>query len=268
MKLTASQLAGIAIAVIAVVGGKHYYRNASADDLAWLLAPTAHLVSTITGAQFVREAGVGWIDPEIMFLIAPVCAGCQFLFAGFLVISIAWLREMQTWRTMASRLVLAAGCAYLATLAINAIRVAIAVWMHTARVSSSGVHRFEGIVVYFGGLCALYALATSAQRASRFRLLVVPMAIYLVITLVFPIMNGAVTRPGFARHAAAILAVCGAIAAFALVLATVGRLWVRGVAPRCWRRSMHSPLVLAGARRLHDQTGSANRSQRMRRNHT
>lgn len=224
MKRTSPQVAAVAIAIAAVVIGKHYYRHASADDLAWLLAPTAHLVSTVTGAQFVREAGVGWMNREIMFLIAPVCAGCQFLFAGFLVMAVAWVDQMRTWRAMANRLALAAICAYVATLAINTMRIAIAVWMHTARASSADLHRFEGIVVYFGGLCALYAAASSAQSSNRFRWVAVPTVIYLVITLGFPVMNGALARPGFARHAGSVALACGVIAGLALVLRSGTRL--------------------------------------------
>lgn len=223
LKLTASQLTGLAIAVAAVLAGKHYYRNASADELAWLLAPTAHLVSIATGAHFVREAGTGWVDRNILFLIAPVCAGCQFLFAGFLVLAIARVDAMRTWLTMANRLALSAAGAYVATLAVNTIRIALAVWMHTEHLSSGDLHRLEGIVIYFGGLCALYALATSARRPNRFRLLAMPMAIYLVITIGFPIINGAASRPDFARHAATIALACGAIAGLALALGAGGR---------------------------------------------
>lgn len=248
MKVNRPQLAGIAIAVAVVIFGKHYYRNASADEIAWLLAPTAHLVSAATGADFVREAGAGWIDRDIMFLIAPVCAGCQFLFAGFFVTAIAWLGQMRTWPAMAQRLAIAAACAYLATLAVNAIRISIAVWMHAARVSSGDWHRLEGIAVYLGGLCALYALATSTRRAptpvrsidrasrraapwramySRYQWLAVPMAIYVAMTLVLPALNGAWVRPGFARHAAVIGLSCGVVAGFALAHGAAGRLAAR-----------------------------------------
>lgn len=256
MKLTASQCVGIAIAVAVVIVGKHYYRNASADDLAWLLAPTSHLVSVVTGAHFIREAGVGWVDRAIMFQIAPVCAGCQFLFAGFVVLAIAWLAQMRTWRDMAQRLALAGGFAYIATLAVNTIRISIAVWMHNARVSSSDLHRVEGIIVYFGGLCALYAAASARRRTSRLRYALVPLAVYLVITIVMPMFNGAFARPEFGRHAAAVVLACAAIAGAVLALGAARQFvarrrtaTIRGTDPRERGGTTRRPRLLRQAPR-------------------
>jgi hypothetical protein len=51
-----------------------------------------------------------------------------------------------------------------ATLVINTIRIAIAIRMHVANASSSDLHRLEGIIVYLGGLCALYAAAKAIDE--------------------------------------------------------------------------------------------------------
>ena len=69
------RLAGIAVALLVIVAGKQFYRTASADELRWILAPTAQLVSWTTGGDFVYEAGPGWVDASIGFIIAPPCAG-------------------------------------------------------------------------------------------------------------------------------------------------------------------------------------------------
>jgi exosortase K len=159
VKLRPAQLAGLAIAFAMVIAGKHYYRNAGAEELAWLLGPTARMVSALTGSHFVHEAGVGWVDRNVTFEIAPVCAGLNFMLAGFLALSIGWLGGMRTWRGMAKRIAVAAVVAYAATLLVNTIRIAIAIRMHVANASSSDLHRLEGIIVYLGGLCALYAAA-------------------------------------------------------------------------------------------------------------
>jgi exosortase/archaeosortase family protein len=70
------------------------------------------------------------------------------------------------------RLAGAAALAYVATLVVNTIRIAIAIAMHRGTIDLGGydrgdAHRIEGIVIYLGGLCALYALAraTSTRRS-------------------------------------------------------------------------------------------------------
>jgi exosortase/archaeosortase family protein len=79
---------------------------------------------------------------------------------------------MRTGRGVAKRLAVAAGVAYMATLVINTIRIAIAIAMHRGTIDLGGwdkaeLHRIEGIVVYLGGLCALYALARAIEGRSK-----------------------------------------------------------------------------------------------------
>jgi exosortase K len=161
------QVAGFVLAVALVVAGKQYFREASAADLGWLLAPTAKCVSVLTGTHFVAEAGVGYIDRAVSFEIAPVCSGLQFLLAAILALAIGWLPGMVTWRAMAKRLAVAVGAAFVATIVVNTLRIAIAIRMHTHDLSGSELHRMEGVIVYLGGLCALYALAQQLDRRTR-----------------------------------------------------------------------------------------------------
>ncbi len=159
-----SQIAGLGIAALVVVLGKSFIRAASAEDLGWLLAPTARCVSVLTGSHFVREAGIGYIDREIAFEIAPVCAGVHFMLAAILALAIGWRGAMQTWRSMATRIAMTVGIAYIATIVINTLRIAIAIAMHAHDVSGSELHRIEGVLVYLGGLCALYAIANPKSQ--------------------------------------------------------------------------------------------------------
>ena len=161
-----SQLAGIALAVALVIAGKHAIREASADELGWLLAPTARCVSALTGSHFVREAGVGYIDRSITVEIASVCAGVHFMLAAILALALGWYRHMQSWRTMAQRLVGVVAVAYLATILINTLRIVTAIAMHAHDLGGSELHRLEGVLVYLGGLCALYAIATGRARTA------------------------------------------------------------------------------------------------------
>ncbi len=164
-------VAGLVVALLVVVIGKQAYRSASAAELGWILAPTARLVSAVSGTDFVYEAGIGWVDLGVTFIIAPACAGVNFAIAGFLALTLGWLGGMRSARSVAVRLAGAAALAYVATLVVNTVRIVIAIALHLGTIDLGGldraeVHRFEGIVVYLAGLCALYALAGSLLSRS------------------------------------------------------------------------------------------------------
>ena len=158
------QLAAVVVMLAVIVAGKQFYRGASAGELGWILAPTAALVSVVSGASFVYEAGAGWVDRGAMFVIAPACAGVNFALAAFLALTVGWLGAMRTPAATAARLAGAAALAYAATLVVNTLRIVIAIALHHGAIDLGGldraeIHRFEGIAIYLGGLCALYALA-------------------------------------------------------------------------------------------------------------
>jgi len=166
------QLVALVVACAAIVAAKQYYRAASAAELGWILAPTARLVSAVSGTHFVYEAGIGWVDREATFIIAPACAGVNFAIAGFLALTLGWLGGMTGARAVLARLAGAAVLAYAATLIVNTLRIVIAIALHRGTIDLGGldraeVHRFEGIVVYLAGLCALYALAGALSPRSR-----------------------------------------------------------------------------------------------------
>jgi exosortase K len=211
------RVAAIVVALAVVVVGKQFYRDASPADLRWILAPTAQLVSWVSGHDFAYEAGQGWINIDIMFVIAPACAGVNFALAALLALVLGSLANMTDWRSTLSRLARAAVLAYTATLVVNTVRIAIAVHMHRA-----DLHRVEGILVYLGGLIGLYALARaldvsgpSGRKLRAFHWFGVPLCAYLLITLVMPLANGAAQRDDFVRHATAVLAVCFVVVAIA-----------------------------------------------------
>ena len=168
------QLAGLVVALVVVVVGKQFYRTASPGDLTWILAPTARSVSLLTHSTFVYEAGAGWIDRDQTFIIAAACAGVNFAIAAFLVITFGWLGGMRSARTTIGRLAGAAAVAYLATIMVNTLRIAIALALHRGVIDigdldRAEVHRDEGIVIYLAGLCALYALARALTRTFETR---------------------------------------------------------------------------------------------------
>lgn len=163
-----TQVAALAIAVVVVVVGKDYYRAASATDLRWILAPTAHLATWLGCGHFTFDAQLGYVDRDLGFAIAPPCAGLHFALAAFVALTIGWLGAMRDWRLTARHLAAAAALAYVATFVINTVRIVIAIRMHRMDlVDREQLHRLEGIVIYLGGLCALYALARRHHAVAR-----------------------------------------------------------------------------------------------------
>ena len=212
------RIAAVVVTLAVIIAGKQYYRDASAGELRWILAPTAQLVSWLTGHDFVYEAGYGWANTDVMFVIAPACAGVNFALAAFLALVLGGLPTMTTWQRAGKWLAIAAGSAYAATLVVNTIRIVIALHM-----DRPDLHRVEGIVVYFGGLVGLYALARvlARQRLHLLWWLAVPLGAYVTITLVMPIANGAAQRDDFVRHATTVLAGCVAVLAIATIVELV-----------------------------------------------
>jgi exosortase K len=216
------RLGALAVAAALLVVGKEYYRDASAADLRWILAPTSQLVSWLSGHDFVFEAGQGWMNTDVMFVIAPSCAGINFALAAFLALVLGSSSGMTSWRATAKRLALAALLAYAATLVVNTTRIVIALAMHRGTIEVSGdraeLHRIEGIIVYLGGLCALYALARALEAGKKQLSFAIPVVAYLVVTLGLPLANGAAARGDFARHAAWVVSACAVVVMFGVVI--------------------------------------------------
>jgi len=206
------RIAAVVAALTVVVVGKQWYRDASANDLRWILAPTAQLVSWTTGHDFVYESGQGWLNTDVMFLIAPACAGVHFALAALLALTLGSLAGMTSWQQTAKRLALATLLAYAGTLVINTIRITVAVETHRP-----DMHRMQGILLYLVGLCGLHALARviEGRKLRNVKWLAIPLCAYVLITLVLPLANGAAQRDDFVRHATAVLVACFGVVAIA-----------------------------------------------------
>lgn len=245
------RIAAVVVALAVVIIGKELYRSASAAELRWILGPTAMLVGWVTGGDFKYEAGPGWVDRDLRFIIAPECAGVHFALAVFLALALGGLAGVSTWRRAALQLGAAAAIAYPAMLLVNTTRIAIAIAIHRGTIDLGDldpgeVHRIEGVLVYFGGLCAVYAIARGIQsrKLVSARWLAVPLTVYLAITLGLPILNGAARQAEFLRHAAWVAGGCVVVASLALMV-TACR-W-RGVPP-CSRSFSLSGSSAAGIR--------------------
>ena len=159
----------LAVVALAIWGMKSYYASARADDLRWILSPTSWLAGEMTGTAFVMTPGEGYFSPERLFLIEKSCAGINFMIAAFGMVTLTRVHRAGSWLSGAR--VLAGGllASYAAAVVVNAVRIAIAMWLaaHAAAVSTltpAEIHRVEGITVYFGGLMLLYELVQRFDR--------------------------------------------------------------------------------------------------------
>jgi exosortase K len=178
---------------------KVFYSTASADQLRWILAPTTVLVELLSATQFQFESHAGYISGDRTFLIAAACAGVNFLITSFLMLSLRklWRERSQnvSWRFIPATALFA----YLATLVANTVRISIALWLQRTPpgiswLTQNQLHRFEGILVYFGFLLLLFLVTeklSSENPASLLRRSFFPLLIYYATTLGIPLANGA-----------------------------------------------------------------------------
>jgi exosortase K len=148
---------------------KRHYAAARPDDLWWILSPVARLVGVMTRTSFALQPGEGYLSRDRLFLIEKSCAGINFMIAAFGMLMLALLHRVGSSFSAARVLSVSLLASYSAAVLVNAVRIAIAMWLgaHPAglsAVSAADVHRVEGITVYFAGLVLLYELV---QRLNR-----------------------------------------------------------------------------------------------------
>jgi exosortase K len=206
---------GWRIAALAVVGLglwalKRYYAGASAPGLAFVLAPTARLVALVSGKHFELEPGTGHLCRECLFAITKACAGINFLVAAWGMLAFVWSRRARGPVSCGGVALASGACAYIAAVLVNAVRILLAIPLAAHPFVSdfwtgARVHRAEGIVVYFGGLALLHALASRTAPVSRavvdaLRRSLVPLLFYYAIALGVPLACGAEAGAGALRE--------------------------------------------------------------------
>ena len=197
-----------AVVVLCAAAVKLHYSAAGADQLRWILAPTAAAVGAVSGARFEYEAHAGYVNGDRSFVIAASCAGVNFLITSFLMLSLRRLWGDRARETAWRFIPCAAAAAYLATLAANTVRISAALSTRglppeAGWLSPGGLHRLEGIFIYFGFLLLLFAAAeklspasgpSSVHASGLFRRPLFPLLIYYATTLGVPALGGAYRR--------------------------------------------------------------------------
>jgi len=217
-------------AALVAFGLKRHYAVAGTDDLSWILTPTTHAVSALTGVGFAAVPGEGYFSAERMFLIEKACAGVNFMIAAFALVAVTLLHRAHSFRSGAAIVGVSLAASYLAALIVNTVRIVVAMWLAAhpagwAPLSAAEIHRLEGIAVYFGGLWLLYVFVQWIDRGLTFRY-ALPLGCYYLVTLVVPLANGVQAGRAFFAHAVVVLLVPLAVI---LVVYAARRLRFRGL---------------------------------------
>ena len=159
----------VAGAVLIAWSLKRHYAAARPDDLWWILSPVAQLVGVISRTSFGFQPGEGYFSRDRLFLIEKSCAGINFMIAAFGMLVLTLVHRVGSKCSAARVVCVSLLASYSAAVLVNAVRIAIAMWLvaHPAAlpaVSAADVHRVEGITVYFGGLVLLYELVQRLDR--------------------------------------------------------------------------------------------------------
>ena len=206
---------------------KSHYSVAHAEHLKWILAPTAALVEAITGHLFYFETDTGYINHDLQIIIAPACAGVNFLIAALGMSVFCGIFKLSGFQKKCFWLIGCVAGAYLTTISVNAFRIWISIATITADIHSGWftpqrVHRMSGILIYFFFLSVFYhiiqkiiyrILANDPGNITRspkqkngigraIHIGFLPLACYWIIAIAVPWLNAAHKKDpaGFTEH--------------------------------------------------------------------
>ena len=240
-------------ALLIAFGLKYHYSRAGSDDLLWILRPTAGLVEYLSGIKFENEANTGFVSQGYRTIIAPSCAGINFLIMAFCMAVFAGIRVIKHCRLKHLWLVASLVCAYILTIAVNTLRIIAAIYSYNSDIyfswiTPARVHRLEGIVIYFFFLCLFYMIIIRMVHRIRQRAVSKPMSAignvcakndyfkracsgliplfwYGLITLGVPVFTGAFRENGsrFKEHSWTVIWASFAVLAVIFLIQLVGQ---------------------------------------------
>ncbi|RJR32350.1 MAG: exosortase K [Desulfobacteraceae bacterium] len=226
-----------AMGVIVAAALKWHYSVAESEDLCWVLLPTARLVEWLTSITFEWEHHTGFLSRAHGIIIAPSCAGVNFLIIAFCTLYFTTARLMPTARLRVLWPGILVGISYILTIGVNSLRIIASIALYQADIyggwlTPERVHRMEGSLIYFTALLiahqvvtrAVGVLLTSGVIKAGAGSGLVPFFWYCLIALGIPLMNSGAMRGGarFVEHGAPVLLVCAVVL---VVFMTVSLLW-------------------------------------------
>lgn len=227
------------IAILLALVLKQHYSQASAEDLDWILKPIAGLVTLVSGDKFSFEPGTGYVCNARRVIIAPACAGVNFMLMAFGMAVFTGMHHMQRHSHRFIWLIYSLMMSYGLTLGVNTLRIIISIYTFHADIFDDGltwgwIHRLEGVVIYLFFQYLFYSMirkiirrytlkkpslkpvfrVVRSKRGIEIRKAIVtglvPCGWYLAVTLAIPFLNSAHRKIGdqFYDHAAMVLSLC------------------------------------------------------------
>lgn len=236
-----------AVGLTAMLGLKFYYSIAAANDLRWILDPIAWLVGLLAGIQFQWDSHAGFVSHAREVVIAPACAGINFLIICFSTLYFTFLDRLNGAAAKCSWFCICVAAAYLITLCSNTVRILLSLYLYGAAiyggwVTPGRVHCLAGTVIYVSILLVTFLAAERFLGRSRrsgihesvmenhggyfpafYYLFPIPFLWYLLVTVFAPLLNGALSKSDsrFVEHAALVLAMCLCISALPVSIAAI-----------------------------------------------
>ncbi|WP_020158893.1 exosortase K [Methylobacter marinus] len=176
------------LTALMVIGIKHYYSVANADELQWLLYPLVLLLELLSPLSFEPLANGEWLDREHHIRIVKACAGGNFFIISLL--GCLWLLPDRLHPL--GRIVSALLAAWLTTLCANSLRIVFSVYAGDAlsdalSLSAEDSHRLIGILSYFLSICLQLSLD---RHRDWYASMVIAALLYLTVTLLMPLLRG------------------------------------------------------------------------------
>lgn len=188
---------------------KSFYSQANSEGLVWIIAPTAWLTEIFSHLSFIHEPGYGWVDAQHSVVIAPVCAGVNFLIISFCMSSCQILCKTTSPKNQITGVITAGLASYALTVVANAARIILSVALlkpdiYSGWLTPGMLHRVAGTVVYYLLLC-MYSCSINYwfvnrgidepggadSPTGRQFILLVPLFWYLLLSLGVPFANNA-----------------------------------------------------------------------------
>jgi exosortase K len=157
------------LGVILAVALKYHYSVADSEDLQWILSPTSWFVQRLTGMPFEWEEHTGFVSRLHGIIIAPSCAGVNFLIIAFSTLYFTTARLMPNGRWRVLWLGITIGISYILTLGVNGLRIVAAISLYQADIyggwlTPERAHRIEGTLIYFSSLLIAHLFVNRIAR--------------------------------------------------------------------------------------------------------
>ena len=149
------------LTLLIALGLKYHYSRSGSEDLLWVLAPTAGLVECISGTTFINEVNTGYVNFERRVIIAPSCAGINFMIIVFCMTAFSGLNTLTGVRTSPLCPMISLIIAYGLTLGVNSFRIIMSMVVYESEFFRSSasidqIHKIQGILIYFISLYVFY----------------------------------------------------------------------------------------------------------------